>query len=80
MVPARQPPEFYEAVGYVALGPLAVRVDRAEELAAHLRRRPGRGPDAKVLKLLNTNPTTARRVMARMGFRLSASSSGSGPR
>ena len=80
VVPTAEPPSFYEAVGYVALGPLAVRVDRAEELAAHLRRRPGRGPDNKVLKLLNTNPGTARRVMAHMGFRLSASSSSSGPR
>ena len=78
VVPVRGPAEFYDAVGYAVLGPRAVRVDRAEDLAAYLRghRHPARLPDKRVLRLLGCEKRVALGVMRAMGFSVSAAASG----
>ncbi len=72
VVDVQHPAHFYEALGYVALGPRALRVDRAEDLAAYLRRLRRRRrvrPDARVQELTECNQPTALAVMNAMGFR-----------
>ena len=66
------PQSYYSAVGYIPLGPLAVRVDILERLAAILRRRARRGPffvDAELLSLCGAHTNDFGHVLTYLGYR-----------
>lgn len=66
-------PGFARALGYRPLGPLWVRADAAESLAARLRglaRRPDRPPPRALIDELGGDPTALYAVAADLGIRL----------
>lgn len=66
------PDGFYRAIGYEVLGPRAIRIDRAERLAAQARRLARRGPfglEAGLLALAACDAATLIEVLTALGFR-----------
>ena len=65
------PQSYYHSVGYHPVGPLAVRVDILERLAAILRRRARRGPfcvDAELLSLCGAHTNDFEHVLPYLGY------------
>ena len=68
---ATLPPEFYGAVGYRIVGPLAIRVDILERLGVGLRRRARVGPfpaDRELLTLIGAQAKDFAGVLAALGY------------
>jgi ATP-dependent RNA helicase SUPV3L1/SUV3 len=66
------PPAFYEAVGFRALGRIAVRADRLDRLADEARRRAQDGPflaDAGLLSLVGCGKAEIAPLLAAVGYR-----------
>ena len=73
-ISADVPKPYYPAVGYQAVGSLAVRVDILERLAASLRRRARRGPfspDPELLSLCGAQPNEFASILGSLGYQLS---------
>jgi len=71
---ARLDEGFYRAIGYLRLGPRALRVDMVERLAAETRKATRKGRVAVKPELISLSGSTAdqfRAVMAGLGFRVS---------
>ena len=69
------PAAYYEAIGYRALGPIAVRADRLERLALELRRRASGGilaSTAGLLPLIACRKEDMAAVLAAFGYRKEA--------
>ncbi len=69
----RVPDAFYQAIGYLKLGPRALRVDMVERLAAAARKatRNGRVPvTPQLLSLSGSTSEQFRAVMSELGFRI----------
>ena len=65
---------LFHAIGYLRLGPRAIRVDMVERLAAESRKATRKGPASVTPELLSLSGSTAeqfRAVMASLGFRVS---------
>jgi ATP-dependent RNA helicase SUPV3L1/SUV3 len=72
LVADNAPPDFYEAVGYRPLGPLAVRVDIVERLAAYAWRLSEGGPfdvGPEFLTLAGCGATEMDAILERLGYR-----------
>lgn len=62
---------YYPAIGYHSMGPVALRVDILERLAAALRRHARRGPfciDADMLNLCGTHTKDFEKMLGSMGY------------
>jgi ATP-dependent RNA helicase SUPV3L1/SUV3 len=67
----RLPEGFYQAIGYLWLGPRAIRVDMVERLAAETRKATRKGRVAVTPELLSLSGSSSeqfRAVMAKLGF------------
>jgi ATP-dependent RNA helicase SUPV3L1/SUV3 len=65
------PSELYAAAGYLLLGPRAVRVDRAEHLAASVARRAKEGPFAAgkpLADIVGASPTELPAILKTLGY------------
>ena len=75
------PPDFYEAVGYRLLGPLAVRVDIVERLAARAWRLSEDGPFAagpEFLTLAGCGAAEMDAILRELGYRATDGNGGDG--